>query len=244
MAELEGVEVAPVPSGKSWDLAGMGTAVDRRSSRGKVLAAMADEDPDIVVITADLKFSNQTVDFERAHPDRFVNVGISEQHMVTMAAGMASVGMKPYVAAFAPFVGLLARRADPHRPRLPRAAGADHRPPRRDRDRLLRDLPPRDRGPRPDALDRRPRPSSAPATRPPPRRRCARPPTSPARSTSGSAAAATSTSTTSAAGRLALRRGGGAARGRRPDDRRQRRSPSPARSRRPRRWPPTGSRRR
>ena len=74
---------------------------------GKVIAAMADEDPDIVVITADMKFSNMTVDFERAHPDRFINVGISEQHMVSMAAGMASVGMKPYIAAFAPFVGLL-----------------------------------------------------------------------------------------------------------------------------------------
>jgi transketolase len=74
---------------------------------GKVIAAMADEDPDIVVITADMKFSNMTVDFERAHPERFVNVGISEQHMVSMAAGMASVGMKPYIGAFAPFVGLL-----------------------------------------------------------------------------------------------------------------------------------------
>jgi transketolase len=74
---------------------------------GKVIASMADEDPDIVVLTADMKFSNMTVDFERAHPERFVNVGISEQHMVSMAAGMASVGLKPYIGAFAPFVGLL-----------------------------------------------------------------------------------------------------------------------------------------
>ena len=107
MAELEGIEVAPVPGGKSWDLAGM-AQLSQSFVAGKVLAAMADEDPDIVVISADMKFSNMTVDFERVHPERFINVGISEQHMVSMAAGMASVGMKPYVGAFAPFVGLLA----------------------------------------------------------------------------------------------------------------------------------------
>jgi transketolase len=106
VAELEGVEVAPTPSGKSWDLAGM-AQLSQSFVAGKVIASMADEDPDIVVITADMKFSNMTVDFERAHPDRFINVGISEQHMVSMSAGMASVGLKPYIAAFAPFVGLL-----------------------------------------------------------------------------------------------------------------------------------------
>ena len=107
MAELERVNVAPEPGGKSWDLAGM-AKLSQSFVSGKVLAAMADEDPDIVVLTADMKFSNLTVDFERVHPDRFVNVGISEQHMVSMAAGMASVGLKPYVGAFAPFVALLA----------------------------------------------------------------------------------------------------------------------------------------
>src|ERR1700759_4251995 len=96
---------------------------------GKVLAAMADEDPDIVVITADMKFSNMTVHFEQAHPERFVNVGISEQHMVSMAAGMASVGMKPYIGAFAPFVGLLAGeqiRTDLAYPGLPVRILAHH----------------------------------------------------------------------------------------------------------------------
>ena len=107
MAELEGANVAPVPSGTSWDLAGM-AKLSSSFVAGRVLAAMADEDPDIVVITADMKFSNMTVDFEEAHPERFVNVGISEQHMVSMAAGMSSVGLKPYIGAFAPFVGLLA----------------------------------------------------------------------------------------------------------------------------------------
>ena len=128
MAEREDFTVAPVPSGESWDLAGL-EAISESAVAGKVLAAMGDEDPDIVVLTADLKFSNQTVDFERAHPERFINVGISEQHMVTMAAGMASVGLKPYVATFAPFVGLLAGehiRTDLAYPGLPVRVIAHH----------------------------------------------------------------------------------------------------------------------
>jgi len=129
VAEREGVEFAPVPSDAgSWDLAGM-EKLSTSAVAGKVLAAMADQDPDIVVLTADLKYSNQTVDFERAHPERFVNVGISEQHMVSMAAGMASVGYKPYVATFAPFVGLLAGehiRTDLAYPNLPVRVIAHH----------------------------------------------------------------------------------------------------------------------
>jgi transketolase len=129
VAEREGVEFAPVPSDKrTWDLAGM-EKLSTSAVAGKVLAAMGDDDPDIVVLTADLKYSNQTVDFERAHPERFVNVGISEQHMVSMAAGMASVGMKPYIATFAPFVGLLAGehiRTDLAYPGLPVRVIAHH----------------------------------------------------------------------------------------------------------------------
>jgi len=128
VAERERIDAAPVPSGDSWDLAGL-ERLSASAVAGKVLAAMGDEDPDIVVLTADLKFSNQTVDFERAHPERFINVGISEQHMVTMAAGMASVGMKPYVATFAPFVGLLAGehiRTDLAYPGLPVRIIAHH----------------------------------------------------------------------------------------------------------------------
>lgn len=129
MAEREEViGIAPIPGGDSWDLAGM-ERLSTSAVAGKVLAAMGEEDPDIVVLTADLKYSNQTVDFERAHPERFVNVGISEQHMVSMAAGMASVGLKPYVATFAPFVGLLAGehiRTDLAYPGLPVRVLAHH----------------------------------------------------------------------------------------------------------------------
>ena len=43
-------------------------------------------------------------EFQKNHPDRFFDVGIAEEHAVTMAAGMASAGMKPYVAIYSTFM--------------------------------------------------------------------------------------------------------------------------------------------
>ncbi len=120
---------APVPSHEgSWDMAGS-EKLATSANAGKVLARIADDDERIVVLTADVKFSNRTVEFERRHPDRFFNVGISEQHMVTMAAGMATYGYVPYVATFASFVGLLCAeqiRTDAAYPNLPVRILAHH----------------------------------------------------------------------------------------------------------------------
>lgn len=61
----------------------------------------------VVAGTADLKYSNGLVAFQQRHPDRFIQFGISEQHMVSAAAGIASTGMMPFVATFASFLALL-----------------------------------------------------------------------------------------------------------------------------------------
>lgn len=61
----------------------------------------------VVAGTADLKYSNGLNRFQAEHPDRFVQFGISEQHMVSAAAGMATAGKMPFVATFASFLGLL-----------------------------------------------------------------------------------------------------------------------------------------
>lgn len=74
---------------------------------GEELADMADERDDIALLTADLATSNRTSDFQARHPDRFVDVGIAEQNMLSMAAGMASAGFIPYASTFASFAGLL-----------------------------------------------------------------------------------------------------------------------------------------
>jgi len=71
------------------------------------LIAMARERPDIVVMTADLSTSNGLDEFQRALPDRFINTGIAEQNMMSIAAGLASTGMIPYVSTFAAFASLL-----------------------------------------------------------------------------------------------------------------------------------------
>src|SRR5437870_2170080 len=74
---------------------------------GEALADLGDSDPRIVVLTADLAHANRTIDFAARHPDRFFNVGVAEQNMVSIAAGMASTGLVPFAATFAAYLALL-----------------------------------------------------------------------------------------------------------------------------------------
>ena len=71
------------------------------------LSALVDEGHPIVACTADLKYSNGLFRFQERHPDRFLQFGISEQNMVSAAAGLSTTGLKPYVATFASFLALL-----------------------------------------------------------------------------------------------------------------------------------------
>ena len=57
--------------------------------------------------SADLQYSNGLNRFAERYPDRYLSFGISEQHMVSAAAGMATTGLVPFVATFASFLGLL-----------------------------------------------------------------------------------------------------------------------------------------
>ena len=62
----------------------------------------------VVAGSADLQYSNGLNRFAAAYPDRYVAFGISEQNMVSAAAGLATCGVTPFVATFASFLGLLA----------------------------------------------------------------------------------------------------------------------------------------
>ncbi|MFB2551929.1 transketolase family protein [Ensifer soli] len=62
----------------------------------------------VVAGSADLQFSNGLNRFAERHPERYIQFGISEQNMVSVAAGLATTGMMPFVATFASFLGLLA----------------------------------------------------------------------------------------------------------------------------------------
>lgn len=89
---------------------------------GEELAELARTDPRVVVLTADLARSNRANDFAAEHPDRFFNVGIAEKNMITVAAGMASVGYVPFAATFASFAALVGCeqiRTDCAYPRMP-----------------------------------------------------------------------------------------------------------------------------
>ena len=63
-----------------------------RSAFGKTLAKLGEENPDIVVMDADLACSTQTQMFAKAFPERFFDSGIAEQDMIATAAGLASEG--------------------------------------------------------------------------------------------------------------------------------------------------------
>lgn len=78
---------------------------------GEILARLGRTDERIVCLTADLKYANRSSDFESEFPHRFFNVGIAEQNMVTVAAGMASCGKLPYIFTFASYLGIMCAEA-------------------------------------------------------------------------------------------------------------------------------------
>ena len=78
-----------------------GTAL--RQVFGETLAELADNDPHIVVLDGDVGSSTGGIIFETAHPDRYLQMGIAEQNMVGVAAGLATVGFVPFVTTFACF---------------------------------------------------------------------------------------------------------------------------------------------
>lgn len=75
-----------------------------RDAYGEVLVELGKENPNVVVLDADLSKSTKTAAFGEKFPDRFFNMGIQEADMVGVAAGLASSGKIPFVSSFACFV--------------------------------------------------------------------------------------------------------------------------------------------
>ena len=90
--------VAPKEKNKSQKIPAYSTIM------AEELSDMADKDEKIVAITAAMPSGTGLKNFEEKYPERFVDVGIAEEHAITMAAGMAAVGMKPYVAIYSTFM--------------------------------------------------------------------------------------------------------------------------------------------
>lgn len=74
-----------------------------RESFGEALTMLAETNPDIVVLDADLAEATKTCIFEKKYPERFIDCGIAESNMIGIAAGLATCGKIPFAASFAMF---------------------------------------------------------------------------------------------------------------------------------------------
>ena len=74
-----------------------------RESYGNALKALGEENPNVLVLDADLAGATKTGVFKKAFPDRFFDCGIAECNMVSIAAGVATTGKIPFCSSFAMF---------------------------------------------------------------------------------------------------------------------------------------------
>lgn len=77
--------------------------VATRQSYGEALVELGAAHDDFVVLDADLAVATQTGKFKAAYPDRFIDVGIAEQNLMGVAAGIATTGRKVFASTFAMF---------------------------------------------------------------------------------------------------------------------------------------------
>lgn len=78
-------------------------ALEMRKVYGDTLTALADEDPRIVMLDADLMRANGTVEFKKKYPERSIDVGVAEANMVGISAGLSATGLIPFPATFTCF---------------------------------------------------------------------------------------------------------------------------------------------
>ncbi|GAB6048863.1 1-deoxy-D-xylulose-5-phosphate synthase [Methyloparacoccus murrellii] len=71
---------------------------------GQWLCDMAERDPRLLGVTPAMREGSGLVEFEKRFPERYFDVGIAEQHAVTLAAGQACEGFKPVVAIYSTFL--------------------------------------------------------------------------------------------------------------------------------------------
>ena len=86
----------------------MTDAQPNRVMYGRALAELGERRPEIVVLEADISKATNTFQFGKRFPRRFFNLGVQEQNMVGMAAGLASVGFMPFVSTFVVFLSMRA----------------------------------------------------------------------------------------------------------------------------------------
>lgn len=83
---------------RTWSIMGSSGTV------GFVMLDIAEKNDKIFVMTADQSINSGLARFKETFPTRYINAGIAEQNMVTIAAGLAKEGFNPYITAQAPFI--------------------------------------------------------------------------------------------------------------------------------------------
>lgn len=81
----------------------MAGKIATREAYGKALAKLGKVNDKVVVLDADLSKSTKTADFKGEFPERFINMGIAEGNMMTVAAGLSTCGKIPFASTFAMF---------------------------------------------------------------------------------------------------------------------------------------------
>ena len=94
-------------SPQSWQYRELNSRAPSLSTLADTLTELAEGGHPVVACTADLQYSNGLIGFARRFPERLIQFGISEQNMVTAAAGLATTGLMPFVATFASYLALL-----------------------------------------------------------------------------------------------------------------------------------------
>ena len=82
------------------------TAIEKKPTRdgfGLGTVEAGKENKDVIVLCADLKESTRAEWFQKEFPERYVEIGVAEQNMATVAAGMAAAGKLPFIASYAAF---------------------------------------------------------------------------------------------------------------------------------------------
>lgn len=77
--------------------------IPTRDGYGKGLVEAGKKDKKVVALCADLTESTRTEDFKKEFPDRFIEVGVAEQALATLASGMANYGKIPFISSYAAF---------------------------------------------------------------------------------------------------------------------------------------------
>jgi transketolase len=94
-------------SPNSWQYRALNAKTPGLNALSDALIGLVEAGHPVVAGAADLQYSNGLNKFASRYPGRYIQFGISEQNMVTAAAGLATTGCMPFVATFASFLGLL-----------------------------------------------------------------------------------------------------------------------------------------